>query len=77
MSRGRLATGARELEDLRLNGYQIIPYITEEEMWQLRNDKPDAKGVPKFYTVTRTGNAIFWPKLDPQTVKLMCAEGVI
>jgi hypothetical protein len=62
---------------MEIESYRVVSLITEEEMWQLRNDKPDEKGVPQFYCVTRGGGVQFFPRIDPSKCKLMCAEGVI
>lgn len=59
------------------DSYRMIILITEEEMWQMRNDKPDAKGPPEYFCLTRNGAVLFYPPFDPSKVKLMCGEGTI
>jgi hypothetical protein len=61
-----------------MNGdWHAIVLITEEEMWQLHNDKPSTKGVPQFYCITKNGGVQFFPAIDMTKCKLMCAEGVV
>lgn len=60
-----------------VENYRAITLITEEEMWQLKNDKPKTKGVPEFYCITRNDGVQFFPTIDPAKCKLMAAEGVV
>lgn len=62
---------------MSLGDYHALLLITEDEMWEKRNADPTAKGVPEFYCVARNGRVWFFPMLDPQKCKLMCAEGAV
>jgi len=57
--------------------YRAITLITEEEMWQLRNNNPKETGVPRHYSITRYGGVVFFPAIDPAKCHLMCAEGAV
>jgi hypothetical protein len=53
--------------------YYLLVYITEEEMMALDNaDMRKVDGGPVYYTVTKYGAILIWPKFDPQKHSLMC-----
>jgi hypothetical protein len=61
-----------------MNGeWHAVVLITEEEMWQLKNETPGAKGIPKFYSVSRNNGVQFFPSLDVARCSLACKEGAI
>ena len=50
--------------------YEIIQ-VTEEEMWEKLNSNGDA-GVPRFYSVSRSGLVQFYPRIDATRIRLFC-----
>jgi hypothetical protein len=57
--------------------YRAVILITEEEMWQLKNESPKQKGVPRYYCITRNDGVQFFPSIDPAKCQLLCEEWVI
>jgi hypothetical protein len=57
--------------------WHVVVLITEEEMWQLHNENPKAKGIPKFYCITRNGGVQFFPSIDVARCSLMAKEGAV
>lgn len=58
-----------------IHAYHEIVRITEEEMWQLRNENAKlSKGFPAFYSISRAGRVTFWPELawEHNNIGLYC-----
>lgn len=45
--------------------YEVL-WVSEEELQNFVHDHRDLVGVPRYFSVSRQGSIMFWPKLDPE-----------
>ena len=51
-----------------------VLWVSEEELENLKQEKPTLNGFPRYCSVTRHGLVKFWPPFDPQTQTIQMVE---
>jgi len=52
--------------------FHEIIWIKEKEMDQLESTSASGRTMPTYFCVTKAGTLRFWPKFEPERMRLLC-----